>query len=125
MEATPQHIIESSRAVQKAFLLLVIVGFVFWAFLVAVAFRSYGFDIGKLWNDIWVEAMPSIAFMTIDTGVLYISLLIFIAYQSEWKAIRVFLLTLLVGLPTAFSLVLMELESEAANALLVGQKKDD
>lgn len=125
MEATPQNIIKSSRAVQKAFSLLAIVGFGFWACLVAVAFRSYGLGIGKLWNDIWVEAGPSVKFMTIDTGVLYISSLLFIAYQSEWKAIRAFLLTPLVGPATAFSLVFMELESKAANALLVGQKKDN
>ena len=69
--------------------------------------------------------MPSVAFMTIDIGVLYISPLLFIVYQREWKAIRAFLLTPFVGPATVFSLVLMGLESEAADALSVGQKKVD
>mmetsp|Transcript_31906 Transcript_31906/g.67080 ORF Transcript_31906/g.67080 Transcript_31906/m.67080 type:complete len:354 (-) Transcript_31906:286-1347(-) len=124
MEATPQNIIKSSKAIQKAYSLLAIVGFVFWSCLVAVSFRSYGFAIDNLWRDIWVEAGPSVAFMTIDTGVLYISALLFIAYQSEWKAIKALSMTPLVGPATACCLALMELESEAANALLVGVKKD-
>ena len=123
LEATPQNITTSNKALQKAYSLLAIVGFVFWYSLVYIGYQAYGLALDSLWRDIWTEAGPSVAFMTIDTGVLYIGILVFLAYQSEKKALKAAALTPLVGPATAVCLVLKELEQEAATALLSVDKK--
>eukprot|EP00579_Thalassiosira_antarctica_P004452 CAMPEP_0201882974 /NCGR_PEP_ID=MMETSP0902-20130614/15070_1 /ASSEMBLY_ACC=CAM_ASM_000551 /TAXON_ID=420261 /ORGANISM="Thalassiosira antarctica, Strain CCMP982" /LENGTH=353 /DNA_ID=CAMNT_0048411667 /DNA_START=32 /DNA_END=1093 /DNA_ORIENTATION=+ len=124
LESSTRNITKSSDAIQKAYSLLAIVCFVFWSCLMTIAFQSYGFALDLLWRDIWVEAGPSVAFMTIDTGVLYLGALLLIAYESEWKAIKAVLVTPIVGPGTALCLVLKELEFEATTALLAGEKKD-
>lgn len=110
---TVQNIETSSRSIKNAFRLLALVGFFGWYYLVAIAYESYGTSLGDLWNDIWVNANASVAFMTIDTGVLYVALVLFISYQSELKALKTLVLTLLLGPATACCLVLEELEDEA------------
>ena len=102
---------------------MAIVGFVFWYSLVYIGYQAYGLALDSFWRDIWTEAGPSVAFMTIDTGVLYIGILVFLAYQSEKKALKAAALTPLVGPATAVCLVLKELEQEAATALLSVDKK--
>ncbi|KAL7529426.1 hypothetical protein ACHAXR_002959 [Thalassiosira sp. AJA248-18] len=124
LEASTQNIAKSSQAIQRAYSLLGFVAFVLWSCLVVVAFQSYGFSPGKLWSEIWVEAGPSVAFMTIDTGVLYIGTLLFVAFESEWKALKALSLTLFVGPGTALCMVLKELEWSATTALLAQKKKD-
>ena len=124
LEGTSQNITKSNNAIQKAYSLLATVGFLFWLCLVAVAYKSYGFAFDNLWRDIWTEAGPSVAFMTIDTGVLYLGILIFIAYESEWKALKVFMFTPFLGPACAVSVILKEIELEAATTLLAVEKKD-
>mmetsp|Transcript_20292 Transcript_20292/g.42450 ORF Transcript_20292/g.42450 Transcript_20292/m.42450 type:complete len:350 (+) Transcript_20292:249-1298(+) len=124
MEGSTQNIMKSSNLLQNAYSLLAMVTFIFWWCLMAVAFQTYGFEIGLLWRDIWVEAGPSVAFMTVDTGVLFLGELLLIAYESEWKAVKAFALTPLVGPGAAICLVLIELELEGTAALLNGAKKD-
>jgi len=124
MEGSTQNIMKSSSMIHNAYSLLAIVAFIFWWCLMAIAFQTYGFEIDLLWRDIWVEAGPSVAFMTVDTGVLFLGTLLLIAYESEWKAIKAFALAPLVGPGAATCLVLMELELEGADALLNGAKKN-
>merc|ERR1712013_958517 len=124
MEATPENIKRSSRSVQKAYSFMAAVSFVFWACLVTVAYQSYGFEFDRLWGDIWVEAGSSVAFMTVDTGVLYLGVLLFIAYESERKATKAFLMTFLVGPGAACCMALRELEGERAHAILAEEKKN-
>jgi len=123
LEATPQNITSSNNIIQRSYSLLAIVGFIFWYSLVYIGYQSYGFALDSLWRDIWTEAGPSVAFMTIDTGVLYIGILIFLAYQCEKKALKAAVLTPFVGPATAVCLALKELEQEAATALLSVDKK--
>jgi len=89
-----------------------LIGFVAWYILVGIAVTTYdGF--GQLWSDIWIHAGPSVAFMTIDTGVLYLALLMYVAYRgSEWKALKAFLYTFVVGPATAICWTSMEIENE-------------
>lgn len=125
LEGTSQNITKSNNAIQTAYSLLATVGFLFWLCLISVAYQSYGFALDNLWRDIWTEAGPSVAFMTIDTGVLYLGVLIFIAYESEWKALKVFMLTPFVGPACAVSVILKEIELGAATTLLAVEKKKD
>jgi len=113
LSPTEQNIRISSVAMTNMYRMLMVFGFVGWYILVAICYRSYGTSVGDLWNDIWVDAKPSVAFMTIDTGVLYLTLLMFIAYRSdELKAVKALLLTTILGPATACCLVLMEVENE-------------
>ena len=123
IEATPQYITTSNKALQNAYSLLAIVGFIFWYSLVYIGYQVYGYSLNSLWRNIWTEAGPSVAFMTIDTGVLYLGILIFLAFQSEKKALKAAVLTPFVGPATAVCLALKDLEQEAATALLSADKQ--
>ena len=118
VEASPENIARSSDSVQRAYSVLALVSFVLWSYMVSVAHQSYGFSVNELWRDIWTEAGPSVAFMTIDTGVLYLGALLNIAYQSEWHAIKALVITPLVGPGTACCMALKDVEKVAATALL-------
>ena len=63
----------------------------------------------RVWNDIWVNANASVAFMTIDTIVLYAGALILVASHSVVKALKAIALLPVAG-PSAVSFVLSELE---------------
>ena len=112
---TKENIRASISSVQKAYTFVTILGTIEWIYLVYVVYDSYGSagsfgDIMvKLWSEIWIDANASVAFMTIDTIVLYIALLLVVAYQSFGKVAKAIILTPLMG-PAAASLVLRELE---------------
>jgi len=118
VEASPENIARSSDSVQRAYSVLALVSFVLWSFMVSVAYQSYGFSLNELWRDVWTEAGPSVAFMTIDTGVLYLGALLNIAYQSEWRAVKALVITPFVGPGAACCMALKDVERVAATALL-------
>jgi len=103
------------KATQKAYHVSAAIAIAGYMFLVLVAYSKYGTNLFDLWDAVWTNANGSVAFMTIDTIVLYISILSFIAFQSASAAFKAVLLTPIVG-PAAASLVLAELEEEQAQA---------
>jgi len=100
-----------SKATQNAYHLSAAIAFGGYLFLVSVAYSKYGTNLFDLWDAIWTNANASVAFMTVDMIVLYVSILSYIAYQSVSKVFKAVLLTPFVG-PAAASLVLAELEQE-------------
>ena len=116
----------SSVAVSKMYKVMMVPGLIGWYTLVAIAYQTYGVSLSDLWNDIWVNAAPSIAFMTIDTLVLYLAVLIFVAYRyGESKAAKALFLTTVLGPATAVLYVLNEAENEMDFAYLDDEKKED
>jgi len=110
---TEENAKTSSAVIRNTNKMMMVLGFVGWYTLVAIAYRSYGTSIGNLWNDIWVNAGPSVAFMTIDAGVLYLAILMFIAYRhGESKAAKALFLTTILGPATAICFVFIEMENE-------------
>ncbi len=112
---TKEDIQGSISSVQKAYTTVTILGTIAWVIAIYFVYDTYG-SAGsfsavmiKLWSEAWVNAGPSVAFMTIDTIVLYIAVLLAIAYQSIEKATKAIVLTPFMG-PAAASLVLKELE---------------
>ncbi|KAL7548239.1 hypothetical protein ACHAWF_011530 [Thalassiosira exigua] len=118
LEAGPRDVEKSNLLVQRCYDVIGIASFAFWSYLVSVAYQTYGFAFDRLWRDIWAEAGPSVAFMTIDTGVLYLGILVLLAYESEKKALKALALTPLLGPGAACSVAFKELEGEAAAALI-------
>ena len=107
---------ESISTVKKAYTTVAVAGTIGWFASVYIVYDAYGSAdsgsgsiTGKLWTDIWVDANSSVAFMTIDTIVLYIGVLLAIAFQSLSKVAKAIALTPFMG-PAAASLVLGELE---------------
>jgi len=100
-----------SKATQNVYHLSAAIAFGGYMFLVSVAYSKYGTNLFDLWDAIWTNANASVAFMTVDMIVLYVSILSYIAYQSVSKVFKAVLLTPFVG-PAAASLVLAELEQE-------------
>jgi len=111
--ATKENTKATSDAAKKAYKVLGAVGIVFWYVMVAIAYQAYGFSAGDLWNDIWVAANPSVKFMTVDTGVLYLAILMYVAYRGgESKAVKALLLATILGPAASCCLVLCEVEDE-------------
>ncbi len=121
---------ESISSVQKAYTAVIILGTIVWFIAIYFVYDTYssvgGFSaiMVKLWSDIWVNANASVAFMTIDTIVLYIAVLLAIAYQSFEKVAKALVLTPLMG-PAAASLVLKELEETRYDVTLDASSKKE
>ncbi|GFH55571.1 hypothetical protein CTEN210_12047 [Chaetoceros tenuissimus] len=94
-----------------------------WYALLFVTFDNLE---GSLWDAIWTNAGPSVRFMTIDAGILYLAYIMWFAFHSEIIAIKVLLLTFVVGPGGAGLIMLGKLEELKANSNgieLVGDKK--
>jgi len=124
--ATKKNVAATSRATKQVYRVLGAAGFILWYVMVYVAWQAYGLSAGNLWNAIWSKANPSVQFMTIDTGVLYVAILMFIAYRGgEAKAAKALLLTAAVGPAAACCLTLSEVEDETEFVVsAVDDKKD-
>lgn len=105
----------SIELVKKACYILTFVGVIGWYASLYITYNSYATGNGfvtilkSLWDDIWVNANASVAFMTIDTGVLYVGILLLIAYIDAAKALKAIALLPLMG-PAGASYVFAELE---------------
>ena len=126
IDATPSNISKSARGVRWAYSLMEMVSFIIWLGLVGIIYKSYGlFSFADIWHDVWIDAGPFVAFMTVDAGVLYLGALLYISYHNGWKAMMAICLTPFVGPGAACSRALVELEDEAATSYsrYVVQKK--
>ncbi len=106
---TKESVANGKKVVRRSINILMTVSIAFWYSLVFIAFQTYD-SFGSLWKDIWTDANASVAFMTIDAGILYVAIMISIAFQSEAKALKGLLLTPLLGPGAAPLKVLKELE---------------
>lgn len=87
-----------------------IIGFVGWIVVVYATTTEFGFDMERLWNEIWVKAHPFVFFMTLDAGGLFAGTIIYICSISFVDAVVAILLTPLLGPGTSCSLVLAKIE---------------
>ena len=108
-EASNEYRAACTQATQTAYRVAAGMAVVGYWFLVSIAYATYGLQGAHLWDAVWTEANSSVAFMTIDTLVLYTSILSYVAYKDLNAAKKAFLLTPFVG-PAAASFVLAELE---------------
>jgi hypothetical protein len=125
----------SINSVKKVYTIAAIISGVGYHLLIYLVYGAYasasaseggGFGnmLGRLWSEIWTDANPSVAFMTIDMGVLYLGILLVVAYQDTGKALKAIILTPLFG-PAAASLVLAELEETRCHELQEESEKED
>ena len=116
--------IDMNTSVRPYGLLLMALSFGGWCILVAIAYQSYGTSFGNLWTAIWVDANASVAFMTVDTIVFYIGLLLAIAYQNMKLAMKLICLTPILGPGCAGCLVLNELERKTYSEGKIESKEE-
>mmetsp|Transcript_12068 Transcript_12068/g.28599 ORF Transcript_12068/g.28599 Transcript_12068/m.28599 type:complete len:345 (-) Transcript_12068:278-1312(-) len=122
--ATKESGIVSSVRISKLYKVIMVLGLIGWYSLVAIAYQTYGTSLSNFWNDVWVNAGPSVAFMTIDTGVLYLGVLMYIAYRhGELKAVKALSLTAVLGPAAAALFIMNEAENEMDFAHLDDEKK--
>lgn len=113
LKATTETVQSTSSLLKSMHKAMIVFGIVGWIAWIAIAVQNYGASIEKVWDALWVNAGPSVKFMTIDMGVLYLAYLIFIGYRcGESKAIKAILLSFVVGPSAACSWVLLETEDE-------------
>mmetsp|Transcript_8421 Transcript_8421/g.10650 ORF Transcript_8421/g.10650 Transcript_8421/m.10650 type:complete len:349 (-) Transcript_8421:39-1085(-) len=89
---------------------LIPVTMIAWWGLVLIAFKTYD-SVEHLWRNLWTDATASVQFMTIDAGILFGTILLWIAFHSEKIAIKTLLLTLIMGPGAAPLAVLGEIEN--------------
>jgi hypothetical protein len=111
-ENSKEQRIQGARAASFAYIVAGVIAFFGWWFLVYVAWSSYGTDHAALWKDLWTDAKPCVAFMTIDAGVLWLAMVICIAFQSLPHATEALLMTPLFGPGAACSFAMARLEVE-------------
>jgi hypothetical protein len=69
-----------------------------WLWLVfIVTIPQYGFSLSAIYKDVWEEANPAVAFMTIDAIVLWLGLIVFIAYHKLQFGLEALALSFLFG----------------------------
>ena len=108
--------IDSAKRAAFALRTMAPVAFAAWYVLVYIAYNKYGFDLPALWKGVWTDANGSVAFMTVDTIVLFLAVIIYIAYRDEKAYVKALGLTPLLGPGAACSLVLADIEMNEAVA---------
>jgi hypothetical protein len=82
-----------------------------WLWLVfIVTIPHYGFRLSAIYKDVWGEADPAVAFMTIDAIVLWLGLIVFIAYHKFQSGLEALALSFLFGPGAGPALVLAGLQ---------------
>ena len=110
------------QSVALAYRISLVVATILWFVWVYVAYSTYGTDVSSLWRAVWSEANASVAFMTIDTLVLFAGMLLYLSFRSASAALKTLVLTPLLGPGGACSYTMAELE-EAMR--LPSAKKDE
>ena len=108
--------IDSAKRAAFALRSMAPIAFAAWYVLVYIAYNKYGFDLLALWRGIWTVANGSVAFMTVDAILLFLTVIIYMAYRDEKAYLRTLSLTPLLGPGAACSLVLADIEMNEAVA---------
>lgn len=108
--------IDSAKRAAFALRSTVPLALVGWYILLYISYCKYGLDIASLWKGIWTEANGSVAFMTVDGIVLFLAVIIYIAYRDEKAYLKALGLTSFLGPGAACSLVLADIEMNEAVA---------
>ena len=80
-----------------------------WNILLVITLRHYR-TIGALRDGIWVDARPSVWFMTVDAIILFAAVILWVAFHNEILAVKALLLSLLVVPGAGPVMVLGEIE---------------
>jgi hypothetical protein len=111
----PDDVAKGCFAVANVHILSTIVGFVGWSLVVFKAIDRFGTDTTLLWNDIWVDPLPSVYFMTWDAMGLFAGVIIYICSINLLDGMIALLLTPFLGPGAACSLMLARLEVHRGN----------
>ena len=128
LEATSENKASTRMAISNMYMKLFFVGFFGWYTLVVIAVNHYVLDNSdaSLLEDLWTNAGPSVKFMVIDTAVLFLSFLQYIAYRGgEFRALKAFGLSMILGPASACCQVLIEIEEEEGEKEKEETKKED
>jgi hypothetical protein len=113
--------ISSGKAAAFAYRAMVPVSLLAWYALVYIAYSTYGTDVLALWRAVWTDANASVAFMTIDAIVLFVAILLYLAYRSLESCIQAMALTPILGPGAACAFVMADLELEAVASMQVSK----
>mmetsp|Transcript_14059 Transcript_14059/g.18334 ORF Transcript_14059/g.18334 Transcript_14059/m.18334 type:complete len:340 (-) Transcript_14059:127-1146(-) len=102
--------IKGTKAVAMAYRVTLPIALITWVYVVYAAYSAFGTDTSALCRALWTDANASVAFMTIDTLILFAAMVIFLAFRSWTAAIKTLLLAPLMGPGAACCLTLAELE---------------
>ena len=85
-----------------------------------------GFDISSIWDELWTSAHPTVAFTTIDVGVLFLRFLLYISVQRDGliSALKALVLMPFVGPSSACALIMSGQEQHCAIQLEEDCDKD-
>lgn len=120
------NLVASIRASVHAYVTLAYVGIIGWIILLRIAYTTYGVNVSLLWSDIWTNGKPCVAFMTVDTCVLYLAVVWYITYhKGVIPAITSIALTPILGPGAACSVILAQLEFRSLRVAVVTSSMQD
>lgn len=103
---------EGSKVVTKAYHIAGIVAALAWYALLYVVHTSYHWNLPALWTHVWTDANPCVAFMTVDSIVLWVALLIYIGYRCPRGLVESLVWCPLVGPGASCAMIMGRLERE-------------
>jgi hypothetical protein len=126
---TPLVVTQTSSAIGRkaAFYAYAIVGFlatVSWYSLVYIANAKFGLNYQALWAHVWSDAHASVAFMTIDAFVLWLSQILYLAYRKPAGALEAFVTTLLFGPGGSIAIGMAQLELDELERVAKSVKQE-
>jgi hypothetical protein len=97
-----------------------------WLWLVfIVTIPHYGFHPMAIYKDVWGEANPSVAFMMIDAVIVWMGMIVFIAYQKPQAGLEAIALSIMFGPGAGPALILagLQMDDEFQMKLAIAAQK--
>mmetsp|Transcript_25427 Transcript_25427/g.31329 ORF Transcript_25427/g.31329 Transcript_25427/m.31329 type:complete len:360 (+) Transcript_25427:86-1165(+) len=109
-----------SHILSKAYFIAAIISFVGYMINVRLITKIHGADFHSIFKEIWTNAHPSVAFMTIDILAFFLGILLYISIQKRGMVgvLKVVITAPFVGPGSACAIVLWEQEHRRAISFL-------
>jgi hypothetical protein len=115
-------VVAGARATANAYLFASICGFLAWMVVVHAALDTYELDPFALWDAVWTNADGSVRFMTIDAGILFLALIVYIASKDLTDALAALLVSPILGPGASCGLILWMNECVRAKTAAKAEK---
>lgn len=115
--------ITSAKTAAKMYNIIGSIIFFGWLTNIYLAYGAFQGDLDKVLEGLWLNAHPSVAFMTIDTGILYIATIMYIFIHDVNQAFITILITPIIGPGSASAFALANIEAQQVEKFSSSKKR--
>ena len=105
-QVDPKQVARGAIATSNAYAISSLMSFCFWIAILRVIYMEYVYDFAALWDDLWTFADPCVQFMTVDSIILFLAAVFYIASVDPLDAIVTLFASPLLGPGAACGLML-------------------